>query len=469
MNKSYKLFFYAVILVNVIFNARYQLHYDEAYYWVFSQNLSMSYFDHPPMLAYMIKFFSLFGHSEFLVRCAALFSTIITVLMIYNLAKRMWGYDVANIALILALSSPLIEAMFFIITPDSPLLMFWAFSLYFFYKGVFEGSTKNIYMTGIFTGLGLLTKYTMVLIFPSLFLFLIFSNKYRRLLFQKDIYFSTLIAIIIFSPVIFWNYQHDWVSFAFQFHHGVDLSQKFNIRAFLDYMGGQLLIGGVFIFLALLCFVICFIKSNIKDDKLAFLLWPFVFILVFFGSRALFQHMEANWPAVAYISGIVLLAYWINKTKMRWIYIASFYLMLLIIVLVKLPLNLLPKELHNRSEVQIVNAFYGSKELLSGVRAYLRPEDIVLACDYGNASRAWFYLNLSRTHVLSDFKFAHMYQYWNNDLPNPIKNAIYICDHQDSEAMNVLKEKFKIIQPLDVMKYDNRIGERDMYIYRVAN
>lgn len=469
MNKRYLLFFLVIIVINCIFNAKYQLHYDEAYYWVFSQNLSVSYYDHPPMIAYMIKIFSFFGHSEFFVRCAALSSTIVTVLIIFKLAKRMYGQGVANIALLLALCSPLIEAMFFIVTPDCPLLMFWALSLYFFYRGVFENSRKCIYLTGIMIGLGLMSKYTMVLIYPSLFLFLIFSDNYRKLFYKKDIYLAFLISIILFSPVIYWNYKHNWVSFIFQLHHGVDLTKTLNWGAFFDYLGGQLLISGIFIFLALLYFVLRNIRLNIKNDKLAFVFWPFIFVLVFFGYRALFQHMEANWPAVAYISGIIFLAYWLDKTKTRWVGIASFCLIALVIIIVKVPLKWLPNDLHNRPEVQIVNAFYGSEELLNGVKPYLINKPTVLACDYANASRAWFYLNLNRTYVLSDFKFANMYQYWNGSLQVPIKNAIYICDHKGSDSMDSLEKSFKNIKLLNIVKYDNKIGERDLYIYKVSN
>ena len=91
MNKKILSLFLFIILINLILNGRFQLHYDEAYYWAFSQNLSLSYFDHPPMIAYLIRLFSIFGHSEFSVRLVGLVTTIITVLMMYSLAKRMFG------------------------------------------------------------------------------------------------------------------------------------------------------------------------------------------------------------------------------------------------------------------------------------------------------------------------------------------------------------------------------------------
>ena len=463
------MFFVAIILINAITNAKFQLHYDEAYYWAFSQHLSLSYYDHPPMIAYMIRVFSFLGHSEFAVRFVAVFTSTITTLTIYKLANRMWGSKVANIALFLALCNPLIEAVFFITTPDSPLLMFWALTLYFIYKGIFEESKSSIYLSGLFVGLGLLSKYTMILIFPSIFIFLLLSAKYRKLLVKKDLYIAFIIAIIVFSPVIIWNYQHDWISFKFQFKHGVDLEQSFNLGAFTDYLGGQVLISGIFIFLALLYFILKDLKRNFKDDKLTLLLMPCIFVLLFFGTRSLFQHMEANWPAVAYISGIIFVAYWIDRVKNVWIPRVAFGLILVVLIVFKAPMFFIPKALHNNQVVKIVNTFYGTRELLNQIKSYIKPNDTVLACDYGNASRIWFYLQVSQPYVLKDFKFAHMYQYWENGLPNPLNNAVYICDGEDSVAMGKLKSYFKNIDLLYTAIYDNNVGSREMYIYRVTN
>ncbi len=110
MNKKCLFFFLVIVLVNAICNTKLQLHYDEAYYWVYGQNLSLSYYDHPPMIGYFIRLFSILGNSEFAVRATNLFLTTITVITIYKLAQRMFGQKVADIAILLALASPLIEA-----------------------------------------------------------------------------------------------------------------------------------------------------------------------------------------------------------------------------------------------------------------------------------------------------------------------------------------------------------------------
>ncbi|MBY0378870.1 MAG: glycosyltransferase family 39 protein [Burkholderiales bacterium] len=315
----------------------------------------------------------------------------------------------------------------------------------------------------------MLSKYTMILAFPSVFIFLLFAPRYRKLLAQKEIYLAFIIAIILFMPVIIWNYQHDWISFKFQFNHGVDLSKSFNLLTFTDYLGGQVLISGIFIFLALWYFMVKNFKHNLHDKKLSFLLIPCVFVLVFFGIRSVFQHMEANWPAVAYITGIIFVAYWINKVKNLWMIRGSFGLILVVMIICKAPMFFIPQTLHNNQAVKIVNTFYGTKELLAQIKPYIKQNDIVLACDYGNASRIWFYLQLPQPFVLKDFKFSHMYQYWDDTLPNQLNNAVYICDGEDQVAMETLRSHFRKIDLLYSATYDNNAGNREMYIYRVTN
>ena len=469
MNKKCLLFFCIVLLLNFFLNGKFELHYDEAYYWVLSQNLSLSYYDHPPMIAFIIRLFSIFGHSEFAVRLSALSTTCITVIVMYKFAKRMFGQQVADITCMLALAIPLIQALCFITTPDSPLLMFWSLTLYCFYVGVFETKAKYIYLTGVFAGFALVSKYTAVLIFPSLFIFLILSNNYRKYIFRKEIYIALIIACVMFMPVIYWNYQHDWASFKFQFQHGIDSKKELNFATPFDYLGGQVLISGILIFIAMLFFTFKYIKINIQNDKLAFLFWPFVFVFCFFGYRSLFQHMEANWPAPMYVSGIVWLSYWLKITNIKWVYRTAVGLILIVLILGKFPLTFVPNAMYNTQFNGNINVFYGSHDLLEQIKPYIHKNDIILACDYGNASHAWFYLNLPRVCVLSNFTYSHMYQYWNNDLPQSINHALYICDNDDKTAFNNLKDNFRKIELLDIAKYNNKIGSKVMYIYKASN
>jgi 4-amino-4-deoxy-L-arabinose transferase-like glycosyltransferase len=460
------LLFAVIVLLNLYFNGRFQLHYDEAYYWVWSKNLNLSYFDHPPMIAYLIYLTNFLGHGEFYVRLSAVITTTITLLTIFKLSQRMFGPMVANIALLLAISCPLFEGAMFVVTIDSPLFMFWALTLYCFYRGIFEHSNKNIYLAGIFSGCALLSKYTAVLIFPSLFIFLLCSTQYRNFLWRKEVYIAFILAMIIFSPVIIWNYQHNWASFNFQFNHGVAIDNVINWHSFGDFWGGTAIVMGPFIFLAILYYTVLYIKQNINEAKLAFLFWSFSFGFIFFAYFSLYKHNEANWSGPLFISGIILLAKYLVENNNKWVYKSSFVLIVIILALAKFPLAFVPQKFHNR--IPAFNAFFNNKELIEQVKPLLNSGDVIIACDYGNASRIWFYLQPDRVYVIKNALFANSYNYW-PQIKYPVKHAIYVCDNQDIGAEKLLHQDFKNVKLFKVLKQSNIISDNYEYIYDASN
>ena len=95
-NKYVFLFF--IIVINLLYNFSLPLHPDEAYYWVWSQNLQLSYYDHPPMVAYLIKLFTMFSDSEWTIRLVSVTATSSAAWMIYLLARKMFSVKVAELS-----------------------------------------------------------------------------------------------------------------------------------------------------------------------------------------------------------------------------------------------------------------------------------------------------------------------------------------------------------------------------------
>ena len=455
--------FFVVFIINAIFDAHFQLHYDESYYWVWGQNLSLSYFDHPPMIAYMMKLCSFLGGSEFFVRLPALVSGAVTLVIIYKLALRMFGYRVAVVASYLAISWPLLQGVFLVVTPDSPLIMFWAMTLYAFYLGVFEKKIYQIYLSGIWLGCTLLSKYTGILIIPGLFLFLLFANEYRYVLKNKHIYLALILAFILALPIFIWNYQHEWASFKFQFYHGYDHGQNIRFSSFGDFICSQIGVAGPFMSLAMGYYFIKHGRRIINQAQLSFLFWPFIFIFVFFAHSSFYAYSGANWTMPGFISVYILLAYWLVESNNRWVYRVSFLLIVVATFVVKMPTVLMPRILLNKFPQ--VHVFYGNRELANEVNRLSSSDELVLACDYGNASRLWYYLgNGKRVYVLSRFKFANSYMYWNSNLDLRGKHGVFVCDTDDTD---VIKSYFKNVQI--IKKYDtNENGIKNKYfIYQV--
>ena len=100
--------------------------------------------------------------------------------------------------------------------PDAPFYVAWAGGLYFLSRALLQGSRAAWIGAGFFLGLGMFSKYTMGLMVPAAALFILTDRQSRRWLLRPEPYLALLIAALIFLPVLYWNYTHDWLSFSFQ-------------------------------------------------------------------------------------------------------------------------------------------------------------------------------------------------------------------------------------------------------------
>ena len=189
----------------------------EAYYWNYSQHLDLSYLDHPPMVALIIWLGTIiFGISEFGVRIGAFLCWFITAYFSYNLTLRIFDRQAALGAVLLLAVLPLYFGVGFLMTPDAPLHAAWSALLYFSYRAFLENDSAAWIGFGVSLGLGLLSKYTIVLLGPPFLLFMLVDQRARRWFLKPGPYIALALALLLFSPVLIWNMQHEWASFLFQ-------------------------------------------------------------------------------------------------------------------------------------------------------------------------------------------------------------------------------------------------------------
>ena len=290
---------------------------DEAFYWYWAKHPDLGYLDHPPMVAYLMAIFTAMGgDTAFFVRIGGLLCTVLAHVCIFLTVRRLEP-EKQNIAweLLLVINCTLLfSAGCLVQTPDTPLLLFWSLTLYCGACIATGGGYGWWLLSGVTIGLGLMSKYTMVLIIPCQFLFLLFSSDMRRWLRHPAPYLALVIALVIFSPVIYWNWQHDWASFGFQLDQGFSYDNDPLYAKMGEYLGGQLGVVTPLLFLAFIFYSVKAVTVDIVAKRLHFkenrelflacLAWPVVF---FFGfSTAVGDVAEANWPAPAYISGLML-------------------------------------------------------------------------------------------------------------------------------------------------------------------
>jgi 4-amino-4-deoxy-L-arabinose transferase-like glycosyltransferase len=459
MRRSVAACFALVIAFNLFYNMTLPLHFDEAYYWVWSKQPQLSYFDHPPMIAWLISLTTLLGDAEWLIRLVPIGCAALTGLTIWRLAVLIYTPAIADKALLIFLLSPLAQMGFTLATPDAPLILGWSLTLLCAYRAIFEQQRRWYHLAGLAAGFALLSKYTAVLLLPALLGFL-FCSSYRRQLFQPPVWLAIGFALLLFSPVILWNAGQDWVSFRFQMNHGFAGQQSPQAATFFEYLGVQAVALGPLFFLFLLYLIGRFMPAMLRDEKQAFLLWPCLTVLGFFAYAALFKRTEGNWAAPAYVSGIILLARWLDQQGYHQLYRAGIALGVVLVLLLKLPeaFDFLPTKLVMKRQL------LGYDEMFETAGSYLVTGERVIAADYKLAALAAYYLpGQPAVTVLTPSRISQ-YDYWRRKQPvKPAEDALFFGYAEQKAA---LEQLFAEVIPLPPLIYSGRYIERSLQVYR---
>jgi len=207
---------YAVVL-RLVYAGSVEMMPEEAYYWSYSRHLDFGYLDHPPMVAWLIRLgTALFGQTEFGVRAGALCCGAVTSVFVYKLARNLFGEASALAALLLTQTLPYFFLSGFLMTPDAPLAAAWAASLYFLERALIGNQSRAWWLAGVSLGIGMISKYSIAILAPVMMAFMVWDPNSRHWLRRKEPYLAALLALALFSPVLVWNAQHEWASFAFQ-------------------------------------------------------------------------------------------------------------------------------------------------------------------------------------------------------------------------------------------------------------
>jgi dolichol-phosphate mannosyltransferase len=224
---------YAVLL-RLVYMRTLNLIPEEAYYWNYAQHLDYGYLDHPPMTAWLIAFTEwIFGKSEFAVRSAALALWAVTAAFMFKYARNLYSQTAAFVTLMLVAGLPFFAAIGFLMMPDAPLTAAWAGSLYFAERALLAGRKTAWIGLGAALGLGMLSKYSIVLLGLPILLFMAIDPRSRTWIWKPWPYLAAVLALILFSPVIAWNAAHDWASFAFQSTRRVESAFRFSLHVLI--------------------------------------------------------------------------------------------------------------------------------------------------------------------------------------------------------------------------------------------
>ncbi|HEY0339545.1 MAG TPA: glycosyltransferase family 39 protein, partial [Steroidobacteraceae bacterium] len=220
-----------VALLRLIYSSQVELLPEETYYWNYSRHLDLGYLDHPPMVAWLIHAgTTLFGETAFGIRSGAIVCSAIASVYVYRLTRDLFDDDSALVALVFMQALPFFFFSGLMMTPDVPLTAAWAALLYYLEQALIRGRASAWWRAGLGLGLGLHSIYTFRMLAPVAVIFMVWDSQSRRWLRHWLPYASLVLALAIFSPVIYWNATHEWASLAFQTSRRLAESPRFSLH-----------------------------------------------------------------------------------------------------------------------------------------------------------------------------------------------------------------------------------------------
>ncbi|MBA2561921.1 MAG: glycosyltransferase family 39 protein [Chitinophagaceae bacterium] len=388
------IFFSAWTLLNFFQAANTVLLNDETYYWVYSNFLDWGYFDHPPMIAILIKAGFFLFQNELGVRLFIVLLNTLTLLIIYRLLPR--KNDLLFYAI--ACSIALLQLGGFIAVPDIPLIFFVAL-FFLIYKHFLEtASLKNTILLGVVMSLMLYSKYHSVLII----IFTLISNP--ALLTKTRAYMAVLIAIVLFTPHLVWQYQHGFPSV--QYHLFERNESSYDISYTLVYLAGQILLAGP---LMGWLFLWSAFKYKPPDLFQRTLQYCFAGIYIFFLLTTYKGRVEANWTVPALVPLIILAHQYIDdKKKWQRILYYSVPLSLLLIISVRIYL------MSDSKPIKAINTneFEQNETWASQIKKVSGELPVVFINSYQKASKYWFYSGIKAFSLSTPNYRKNNYNFW---------------------------------------------------------
>ncbi len=317
----YRLIFIATLL-RALLAISIDLGNDEVYYLTYAQHLQWNYFDHPPMVALLIRLttFNLYCTDAFFVRLGPILLAAVNTYLLFSIGCKIKNATTGFVAALLFTSSvytSIIAGVF--ILPDAPQLFFWIICIYLLIEIVTGASSKTnskLILFGFFAGLCTMSKIHGLFLWVGFGMYILLYN--RNLLFNNYLYLSVLISILIVSPILIWNIENQFITYTFHSNR-VTLDRWINFSSFLrEFVGGALYNNPInYLLIVIMLIGLYKYKKNVNQSIKRLLLWmslPLIVILLFI---SLFRDTLPHWSGPAYVSLIVLTALFLSTTRVE--------------------------------------------------------------------------------------------------------------------------------------------------------
>lgn len=307
-------------LLRLVHIAQAELAADEAYYYLWSQHLDLSYYSKGPGVALAIRLgTAVFGANEFGVRCLSPLLALGTSLILFFFARRIYGESVAIWTVLTMNAIPIFNVGALVMTIDPLSIFFWSAAMFAFWLALEKSPAFSFFwpLTGLLAGCGFLAKYTNAMQLLSIVLVLALTKKFRRE-FLRAGFWSMLAAFLVCAlPVPVWNSRHAWITLTHLRARGnLDTAFALHPDQTLSFIGAQSGVYSPLIFAGMLMALWWARDEAAHKFKPRFLALFALPPLVIYFALALKNAGQPNWTAPAFISlGLLAAAMWHEKAQ----------------------------------------------------------------------------------------------------------------------------------------------------------
>jgi 4-amino-4-deoxy-L-arabinose transferase-like glycosyltransferase len=432
---------------------------DEAYYWEWSRHPALSYYDQGPMLALAIRFGTfLFGNTELGVRFPSALSGLVISTVAIWFCHRILNQPRAAIWAVLGLNGMLLYAVGGVLmVHDSLQVGFWALALACLALAI-EGPGLGWWLGfGFLGGLGLLSKYTGVFLFPLAGLALLSHPELRPKLKSAGPWLALLLGVLSGIPILVWNAQNEWASARHVLYIGGANPSRHSLASFPEFLGSQLGVVTPILFILILQ-VWWEAWKRRRQGKLPpqeWILWCCSFpLFLFFLSLSIRTKVAGNWPAPAYFGGVLLLAASLQRQQRlhspmaRWGLILAFAMTVLLHWQVARPFLPLSRSLAGFDSTSRVEGWSGLARSVETLRLKLPGNSFVGCRTYQIAAELGFYLpDHPQVLILQDRIINHQYRFWNHPEVHIGQDAVLVVGQ--GWEIDEMMHRFDKVEPLE--------------------
>jgi len=474
--------------------------YDEVYYWTYALYPDLSHFDHPPLLGWVIQLFTLnlTMDSEFFIRLAAVVAGTLNTWIIFRIGSFIKDARAGLYAAFLFTTSfyGFVLCGIFIL-PDAPQSLFWLLTLWFLLRSLpdKECSRKSrnfLLFAGVTAGLALLSKYHSVFLVTGAFIYILKYNK--SWLTVRETWYAFILIVMMFLPVIFWNFDNDFISFTYHSERtttetGPLLHPEFLIVEIF----GEIFYNNPVNFVLIIMALVAMSKGQqfIKKEYRNLILWISLPLIGTFMIFSLFARTLPHWTGPAYFGFILIAASWLSersKKHYRWKLFPrpiriSTYLLLLLIILAAGQIRFGWMPLSKWMGRDFTHDMYGWNQLgekFAPIVQYdrdnhlINAQALIFTFRWFPAANYDYYIARktgNRIYALSSLDRIHKYHWINMERGNlPAGMDAYFIALSDDYSVpeTYFGEMFTLIQPsdtIDIFRGDELV--RQAYIYRM--